>query len=343
MSSGAQVAPTASWDGTGVSIGQVLDRLAAQRRPPDGGPPLTLAAVLDLIVHVPRPDEVDEVTDVIQRLAGHQPARAILLVESAGGAGIDANVSTSCRLSGGRATVGAEVVVLVLHGDRHAGDASAIRPLLRPDLPTVLWWPDAPQTTSGGSLSRLAPLADRIVTESGRSGGGAAAICALADWLPRAPGVVTDLAWAAVTPWRQLIAQTAPPDVLSASAPGAVRAQITHPGDVPSAEALLLAGWLSDVIGGRLEVEMSAAPCEVAVRGVRIEALASGRRLTLERVAGRHAAQASVTGGGEPGHERALALPRMDRDRLLAGELEIQRRDLAFERALAQAARVACR
>ena len=335
--------PMASWDGVGVSIAEVVDRLAEQRRPPDGGPPLMLAGVLNLVVHVPAAEDLDEMRSVIERLAGHQPSRAVLLVETDSGSGIDATVSTSCRLSGGQMSVGVELVVLSLHGDGRAGDASAIQPLLRSDLPTVLWWPGAPESSAEGPLARLAPLADRIVTETGRRCEGADAVARLAAWVPEAPGVVTDLAWAAITPWRQLIAQMVSADELSPRGSGPVRVEIAHPGPGPSAEALLLAGWLHDLAGDRLEVALRPRPGAVAVLGVAVDLPESDRRVAIEPMPERQAATVTVTEPGQETRPRALPLPGVDRARLLAGELELQRRDHAFERALPHAAEVARR
>ena len=63
----------------------------------------------------------------------------------------------------------------------------------------------------------------------------------------------------------------------------------------------------------------------------------TGRRLRVERLAGREAATVTVTEADGTVRDRTLPLPDPDRARLLAGELEIQRRDRAFERALARA------
>ena len=343
MSSAAPVAPSGSWDGVDVSIAQVVNRLAQQRRRPDG-PPLGLAGVLNLIVHVPRADELAQMRALIEGLADHQPSRAVLLLECDEGAGIDATVSTGCRLSGGNVVVGVEVVVLELHGERRAGDASAILPLLRSDLPNVLWWPGAPDASPDAPLARLAPLADRIVTESGRHRRGVDAVRALAAWVPGTPASVTDLAWAAITPWRQLIAQVLDAGDLEPDGPGPLRTTIAHPEPCPSAEALLLAGWLRDRAGGRLEVAMDQRTGATPVLGVAIDLPAAGRRVTIERMPDHQAAAVTATG---PGHgdarPRALPLPGLDRARLLAGELELQRRDAAFERALPHAAEVATR
>jgi len=335
--------PVAAWDGVGVSIAQVLDRLAAQRRPEDGGPPLNLAGVLNLIVPVPDAGELEAMRTVIEGLAGHQPSRAVLLVESDSGEGIDATVSTSCRWSGGHASVCVELVVMSLHGEGRAGDASAIQPLLRSDLPTVLWWPDTPDPSPDGPLARMAPLADRIVTEAGRAPEGAQAVSRLAAWVPGAPGAVTDLAWAAITPWRRLIAQMIDIGEIASPDSGPVRAVITHPGAGPTAEALLLAGWLGDLARDRLEVSLRGGSGEVAVLGLEIHLPARHQRIAIERMPDRQAATVCVTQPGHDGRGRALPLPAFDRGRLLAGELELQRRDHAFERALPFAAEVAHR
>lgn len=335
-------APVAAWDGRGVTIAQVLDRLAEQRRPGDGAP-LNLAGVLNLVVPVPAGEDAGALRELIEGLAGHQPSRAVLVVETDAGEGIDASVSTSCRWSGGTASVCVELVVLALHGEGRAGDASAIRPLLRSDLPTVLWWPAAPDGAAEGPLARLAPLADRIVTESGRAPDGAGAIARLATWAPGAPAAVTDLAWAAITPWRQLVAQMLDVGAIAAPETGPVRVVVSHPAAGPTAEALLLAGWLRDLARERLELSLRPARGEAAVLGVNIDLTVPGRRVAIDRMPGRQAATVCVTQPGHDAADRALALPVSDRGRLIAGELELQRRDHAFERALHFAAEVAHR
>ncbi len=131
-------------------------------------------------------------------------------------------------------------------------------------------------------------------------------------------------------------------EIASAGA-GPVRAVITHPAAGPTAEALLLAGWLHDLAGERLEVSLRGRPGEMAVLGVEIDLPGRGRHVAIDRMADRQAATVCVTQPGHDGRDRALALPAFDRGRLLAGELELQRRDHAFERALPFAAEVAQR
>lgn len=327
------------WDGIDVAVGDVLDRLAAQRRPAGGGAPFTLSGVLDLVAFAEGPGQAADCQAVIEGLADHRPSRAVIVAHEPQGRGIDAVVSTACRLGREHAGVAIETVVLTLHGDAVDGAASAAVPLLRSDLPTVLWWPGPPDPASDGPLERLAQVADRVVTEAGR--GGRDGLCALAAWVPGARTAVTDLAWAGITSWRQLIAQMVDGEPLRTLRAGRSVAAVTHGGDAVDAGTLLLAGWLRDVVGEEMMIEMHPRPGEPeGPVAVGLESARSGRRLTIERIPGRQAAAVCVTEADGAERRRVLPLPTAGRARLLAGELELQRRDRAFERALARAAEV---
>jgi glucose-6-phosphate dehydrogenase assembly protein OpcA len=327
------------WSGRGVTVAQVADQLARQRRPADGGAPLSLAGVLNLVAYAPGREDLELMQGVIERLADHQPSRAILLVQSEEGEGIDAAITTSCRAAGDDTTIAVELVVLTLHGTARAGDASAVLPLLRPELPTMLWWPAPPADDPAGPLARLAALADRVITEAGRSDAAAAVSC-LARWADGDGPAVTDLAWAAITPWRQLLAQILDPTSLERLRAADVLASIVHPAPRPTVEALLLAGWLRDVIGSHVTVELHPRPGpDQPLLAVELEGSVARRRLSIERLAGRGAA-VCVTEPSGASRRRVLPLPSPDRATLMAGELELQRRDRAFERAVALAARV---
>jgi glucose-6-phosphate dehydrogenase assembly protein OpcA len=331
------VSDPAAWDGLGVSIADVADRLAEQRRPPDGGAPYTLSGVLNLVAYAPSDGELALMQEVVEGLADHQASRTILIAEAGEGAGMDAAISTSCRLAGDSTTMALELVVLRIRDETRAGTASACVPLLRSELPTVLWWPLPPDGPAGGTLGGLLAVADRVVTECGRGREAASAVRSLAEWLPGEDGpAVTDLAWAAITPWRQLVVQVLDRETLAALAAGA-RAAIVHAGPAPDACALLMAGWLRDFLGAPATVEMR--PGDDPGPGVHAVEVSgpTGRRLRVDRLAGREAATVTVTEADGTARVRTLPLPDPGRARLLAGELEIQRRDRAFERALARA------
>jgi glucose-6-phosphate dehydrogenase assembly protein OpcA len=324
-----------AWDGTGVGIGDITAQLAAQRQPPGGGPPYTLSGVLNLVAYAPTAGELGPMQQVIEGLADHQASRTIVIVESAEGSGLDASVSTSCRLTGDHVGVVHEHLVLTIRGETRQGEASAAMPLLRSELPTVLWWPGPPEPARAGSLAALAALADRVVTEAGQARDAGAAVRALAAWVAgRAGAAVTDLAWAAITAWRQLIVQILDPSALRAMGPEA-RATVVHSAPAPDARTLLMAGWLRDLLGSGTTVVLRPRDgADAGLLGVELAA-PDGHRISVERLPGRDAATVVTTGPDGAVRERTLPLPDPGRARLLAGELEIQRRDRAFERALA--------
>ena len=157
----ATAAPTSSlsgWDGCGVTASDVAERLAEQRRPADGGPPFPLSG-LNLIVHCPAGD-LDAMREVVEHLSDHQPSRAVLVSWSADGEGIDAAVSTSCRLTGGRATV-VERVELTLRGEARTGPRAPSCPCCAPSCRPCSGGRGPPDPSPDGPLAGLAQLCDR--------------------------------------------------------------------------------------------------------------------------------------------------------------------------------------
>lgn len=333
MSTAPAGAPT-EWDGHVGSVAELAARLGQLHHRPDGRP-LPVAGVLNLIA-VPRAEEAGEVEALIESLADHQPSRAVVVALAGDGEGIDAHLEARAQILSGSTTVLVELVRLTLHGAAARGAASAVVPLLRSDLPTFLWWPGCPDP-GDPVLASLAENTDRVVTEAGRSADGGYAIRCLDATLRGGGPALTDLSWAAITPWRQLVTQLVDAANAQRLRDGSV-AEIWHGGDTPTAEALLLAGWLRDALGERLMVELHGRP-DVAGRGLvelHLEA-AAGRRLSLEAIPDRASVAVSVSTPLRRGRRRVLPLPVRDRGALLAGELEIQRRDRPFERAVPHA------
>ena len=236
--------------------------------------------------------------EVIEGLADHQPSRAVVLCGEPEGEGLDAMVSTSCRISGEHNGVALETVRLTLRGEAREGAASATVPLLRSDLPTVLWWPWAPDRRR-----RDGPLAsargDRRprrhrVGPCGRPG---ARPCAPSPTGCRTPPPRSPTSRGPrITGWRQLIAQMVEGESLGNLRAGPATTLIVHAPGPPGADALLLAGWLRDAIGPGLTVTLEAREDEGGPGIVAVELESSvARRLVVERAAGRDAAAVCVT------------------------------------------------
>lgn len=205
-----------------------------------------------------------------------------------------------------------ETVVLRLHGELVDHAQSVVLPLLLPDAPVVVWWPDgAPSDLAGDPLGALGQrrITDTYSCEEpvGALGKRAAAY---------APGD-TDLSWTRITPWRSMLAAALDQQTLS------VRSAIVEGEDEnPSCE--LLAMWLADRLQVPVKRTLSSGPGLTAVRLETKEG-----EIVLDRADG---ALATLCMPGQP--DRAVALKRRDTAELLAEELRRLDPDNTYESAL---------
>jgi glucose-6-phosphate dehydrogenase assembly protein OpcA len=342
VSTGAAAPPAreeATWFDSDVKVADVVAQLGALRaKAMRSTGPVAVSGVLNLVAITPSDEELPEVEHTIADLAEHQPSRAVVVSpgDPHDDPGIDANVSVSCTFGEGEHRVCVEQVTLTMRGGALAGAASAVEPLLRNDLPTFLWWPAPPEVESD-TLDRLRELAQRVITEGARSREPEVALRALGARIEQGRPHLTDLSWAALTPWRQLIVQLLGPNEIERLRSSPAVVHIASPGTQPSLAAHLLAGWLRGGLGDRALVEHEPRPRGAeGVLAVELES-ASGRRLAVERVEGRGTAAVTVTSPGSRPRRRTLPLPIPHRSVLLAGELEYLERDVAFEHAVTRA------
>ncbi|WP_328970954.1 glucose-6-phosphate dehydrogenase assembly protein OpcA [Streptomyces sp. NBC_00239] len=202
-----------------------------------------------------------------------------------------------------------ETVVLRLHGELVDHAQSVVLPLLLPDAPVVVWWPEgAPADLAGDPLGALGQrrIADTYAAEDpiGALSARAAAY---------APGD-TDLSWTRITPWRSMLAAA-----LDQQPVRVTSAVVEGEDENPSCE--LLAMWLAD----RLEVPVrrtrSRGP---GLTAVRLES--SDGAIVLDRADG---SLATLCMPGQP--DRAVALKRRDTAELLAEELRRLDPDNTYE------------
>ncbi|MFS0692098.1 glucose-6-phosphate dehydrogenase assembly protein OpcA [Streptomyces nitrosporeus] len=192
-----------------------------------------------------------------------------------------------------------ETIVLRLHGELANHAQSVVLPLLLPDAPVVVWWPeDAP---ADPAKDPLGALAQRRITDT------YSAEHPLDELAVRAatyqPGD-TDLSWTRITPWRSMLAAALdqqPAEIVSATVEGE--------SDNPSCE--LLAMWLADRLGIPVERTLSGGP---GLTAVRMETKKGA--IVLDRADGSLATLCMV---GQP--DRAVALKRRETAELLAEEL----------------------
>ncbi|MBB1508947.1 glucose-6-phosphate dehydrogenase assembly protein OpcA [Tessaracoccus sp. MC1756] len=186
--------------------------------------------VLTLIV-VTDDDHFDEVLRAAQASATAHPSRVIVVTYVDGDEPfLDAEIQVGEGHPG-------DLLILRLHGSlREHGDSICL-PLLLPDSPTIVWWPN----TAPDHLAEdpIGSLADRRITDAAGDPDPQQALVRRAR--NHADGD-TDLTWTRLTRWRALL--TASLDQTQSVVTGAcVR---SAPDNAP---ATLLAAWLSERLG----------------------------------------------------------------------------------------------
>jgi glucose-6-phosphate dehydrogenase assembly protein OpcA len=191
---------------------------------------------------------VELATGTLAGLAERHPSRTILLFPepAAGEDALAAEVDLRCFVNPGAAgQVCWEVVSLRLLGERARVPASVVEPLLLPDLPAFLRWRGPLGTTEGER--KLVGVVDRLVVDSSEWPDPVAGLGDLAELFGRV--VVSDIAWARIRPWREVLAALWP-EVAEA-------AELRVAG--PEADALLLTSWLSARLDRRVELHHEPA------------------------------------------------------------------------------------
>jgi glucose-6-phosphate dehydrogenase assembly protein OpcA len=270
----------------GVSVEEIEQRLDALREHDAE----QRTSVLTHMAWVP-PEWSRAVERVMRGLGARVPSRTIILHPDpkAGVDRLDARIDHECFPQAGH-HVCAEIVHLWLRGRTARVPASVVASLLLPDLPAFLRWRGKPPF-GREEFEQLVEVADRLVVDSAEWAGLPGAYGRLAEDLERV--TVSDLAWARTLRWRAALAERWP---------GIRQARALHVTG-PTAEALLLAGWLRS----RLR-----------------------RRITLRRVDSRSLRRVEVDGQRVP----PARLPAASSSDLLSEQLELFARDRVFEAAV---------
>ncbi|WP_407916223.1 glucose-6-phosphate dehydrogenase assembly protein OpcA, partial [Kitasatospora sp. NE20-6] len=183
------------------------------------------------------------------------PSRTLAVIKRAGRspraraqARLDAEILVGSDAGSG------ETVVLRMHGELASHAQSVVLPLLLPDAPVVVWWPEnAPQAPAKDKLGALAQrrITDAVTAES--------PVDQLAQRAATYTPGDTDLAWTRITGWRSMLAAALdqrPTKVTHATVEG-------EPYN-PSVELLGL--WLHNRLDVPVERVVTAGPGITAVR-----------------------------------------------------------------------------
>lgn len=337
------------------------------------GAGVTRVCVLNLIVYAPGGEGREELDALLVEVAEQMPCRAIVLIAEpdSGAARLDAYVSLRCKSGarGGKQVCG-EQVTIEASGAAVESVASAVEPLLVPDIPTFLWWRDIPHYEDK-LFSRLVELADRVVIDSAAFDHPHEDLARVARLVREHPRVMlSDLNWGRLTTWRDLVAGfwDAPASREQLDGLDAVEIEFTPPHAASvsvAAQGLLAAGWLASRLGWRAAgAEAGAGAADHSFRldadgrTVRVAFRAAGEarreggalsRITFrnERAGAEFFAlkspdwtklETSARIGGAHAAGRVLAYEARGEGQRLARELSLMARDRIYEEAVAAAA-----
>ena len=362
------------WGGQATSIDALERELARLRRAAvahakERGRTLARASVLNLVVYAEREAHARRAAQTVADLAIRHPSRAIVLLGDRDREGVLASVQLRCHVpqaDGGQPVLYEQILARV-RGDFDERVASVVIPLLVPDLPVFLWWTGTPPSDAR-RLDDLVAVADRFIVDSADFARADRTLPEVAR-LRRLGVAITDLNWARLTHWRELIAQFF--DVPSwrpfLDGVTGIRTGFTvdmDGRDIHPSQALLLLGWLASRLGWRA-VE-ALAPSEAGgvlfrmqrvdgaaimvrlrprfergldpgdISGVRMQA-AFGRataEFVVKRAPDERHATVSAIVDGVTRAQRVVPLPALGIRELLGEELAIAGSDHVYEAAL---------
>jgi len=366
----------------GIDVGKIEKELAAMWKPAANGEGsnaesgVTRACALNMLVYATAGDERAAIDEMLHEVNEQHPGRTLVLLadRQATEPQLEAYVSTRCRLLGGSGKqVCGEQVTIEAKGSAVETVASAIAPLLVPDVPVFLWWKDIPHYEDK-LFARLTLMSDRVVIDSSCFDHPYEDLQRLHQIIKEHPQFMSasDLNWGRLTAWRTLIASFWDVPDYRPYLDQLDRIVVEYdPPDLAPVEiapkALLIVGWLCARLGW--SVEKASERKEESARGFQLRA--GERKLMIEMRASQRAAEGdgmlmslvlSAKSAGAEFHVtlsddrqkleteakidhqhavgRILSYEQKSEGRRLSRELSLLKRDSVYEQALASAAQL---
>jgi glucose-6-phosphate dehydrogenase assembly protein OpcA len=230
---------------------------AAQAR--GGSQSVTTAQVLNLIVRAKSYEAASSYVASVAQITGRHPSRVIVATFDPTEANmpVQAWVSIHCQLppAGGR-QVCSEQVTVAAGTESERRMSAAIIPLLLPDLPVFLWWPEG-DPFDEYLFRNLADSLNRLIVDSAHFENPEGTMAKMSTQIKSQwPKIaVTDMNWGRLTPWREMVAGffDAPNMRPYLDRIGRINIEYTLSDDgrapVNRSQALLMAGWLASRLG----------------------------------------------------------------------------------------------
>ncbi|MGW2324663.1 glucose-6-phosphate dehydrogenase assembly protein OpcA [Streptomyces sp. NPDC001700] len=274
-----------------------INSALVQARRATGTP--AVGMVLTLVIVTDEGNHYDALRAASEASKEH-PSRILVVIKRPGRSPRDrkmARMDAEVRVGGETGT--GETVLLRLHGELANHAYSVVLPLLLPDAPVVVWWPEDPPEHPAKDL--LGQLAQRRITDAQATEDPVGTLSLRAETYT--PGD-TDLAWTRITPWRSVLAAA-----LDQKHSKITSAVVEGEAYNPSSE--LLALWLAERLRVPVDRQISEGPGLTAVRLETADGV-----ICLDRADG---ALAELAMPGQP--DRHVALQRREVSELIAEEL----------------------
>jgi glucose-6-phosphate dehydrogenase assembly protein OpcA len=291
-------------DTTTSAVAKALLRLR------DEGGAVALGRVLTLLVEVAA-EHLEDAVGVANAASREHPCRVIVLAEDA--RCDHGRVDAQIRVGGDAGA--SEVVVLRASREMLTHADTLVMPLLLPDAPIVVWWPDSlPDVPAEHPLGRMAQrrITDTVSCTDPRD--------ALRRLRHGHAAGDTDLAWTRLTVWRGLLAAALDQPPYEPVLRIAVHGAGTHP------SVWLLAAWLAESLDCPVEVVVH----EDALAVTRVELDRVGGPVVIDRPDGR---VATLIQPGQP--ERRVSMPLRQLTECVAEDLRRLDPDEVFGEVLA--------
>jgi glucose-6-phosphate dehydrogenase assembly protein OpcA len=269
-------------------IAAELQRARVRAGSPAMGMVMTLVIVVD-------EDDAEDAMRAARAASHEHPARVlgVILGDGRGAAQVNAQVGTGSGWTG-------ETALIRLKGEVVKHPESVVLPLLLPDSPVAVWWPNHPPDDP--AEDPLGRLAQRRITDAASATRGKTR--AMYQQCSAYTVGNTDLAWTRITPWRALLAAALDQQPLKVTG-GSVTAERVSP------SADLLVAWLADRLKITVARKNSSGP---GITEVVLETKEGPIRIS--RTDGK---LATFSSPDRP--DRPVALKRRDLPELLAEEL----------------------
>ena len=203
------------------------------------------ACSMTLIVAARDVRDAEAIGETVGQLMHEHPSRAIVLKPAGAGEQLSSRVYAQCWMPfGSRQQICCEQIEITTPAGQLEEVARVILGLLAPDLPSVLW-ARGPKWFERAGFEQIYPLIDKIVLDSCEFDDSGAELTTMRRLRERTRPTVADLAWARLTMWREMIANT-----LEVVAPGPARAsigeiEVGYYGAAPSTSCYYMAAWLA--------------------------------------------------------------------------------------------------